>query len=80
MEGNNLDPWVMFFKTIIDMPCPEDLCSPTSDTSIIVSRDKSIFWKIKGIATKITYRMFIKYSNPEIVEDKELIKTFANKF
>jgi hypothetical protein len=22
MEGDNLDPWIMFFKTILDMECP----------------------------------------------------------
>jgi len=31
MEGTNLDPWVQFFKTIIDMPVPEELGSTTDD-------------------------------------------------
>lgn len=31
MEGDNLDPWIQFFKTIMDMPCPPELCSPTED-------------------------------------------------
>jgi len=24
-EGNNLEPWVQFFKTIMDRPFPENL-------------------------------------------------------
>ena len=80
MENNNLDPWVEFFKTILDMKVPEDLKTVTNDTNEIHRRDKSIFWKIKGIASKLTYRIFIKYGNPTIVEDKVIIKNFANNF
>jgi hypothetical protein len=80
MEGDNLDPWIMFLKTIMDMPCPDDLCAPTSDTAETVARDKSIFWKIKGIAAKITYRVFVKYGDPETVEDTTIIKSFSNNF
>lgn len=32
MEENNLDPWVQFFKTILDMDTPPDLVNSTSDT------------------------------------------------
>lgn len=64
MDGNNLDPWVQFFKTIIDMPCPEDLGSKTEDSIEMEKRDKSIYWKIKGITCKLTYRIFVKYGNP----------------
>jgi hypothetical protein len=80
MEGDNLDPWVMFFKTILDMECPPDLNTPTDDQNEIQRRDKSIFWKIKGITGKITYRIFVKYGNPSLVEDKVLTKTFSNSF
>ena len=80
MENNNLDPWIQFFKTIMDMPCPPELCSPTEDQFEIEKRDKSIFWKIKGITCKLTYRIFVKYGNPTIVEDKEHIVTFSNNF
>lgn len=80
MVDNNLDPWIHFFKTILDMPCPKDLAEPTLDTNEIQRRDKSIFWKIKGIAAKITYRLFIKYGNPVIVEDKPIYKAFSKKF
>ena len=36
MEGSNLEPWIQFFKTILDMelPAPEDNCD--------------IIWKLKG--------------------------------
>jgi len=80
MEGDNLDPWVMFFKTILDMECPADLSVNTDDQDEICRRDKSIFWKIKGITAKITYRIFVKYGNPSLVEDKVLTKTFSNSF
>ena len=80
MENNNLDPWVEFFKTILDMPTPEDMKELTNNTKEINRRDKSIFWKIKGIASKLTYRITIKYGDPSIVEDKALVKSFSNNF
>ena len=80
MIQNNLDPWILFFKTILDMPCPKGLQDPTSDTNVIQSRDKSIYWKIKGIAAKITYRLFIKYGNPKIVENNDVVLEFSKKF
>jgi hypothetical protein len=80
MEDNNLDPWIEFFKTILDMPIPEDMKDLTNDSEEIHRRNKSIFWKIKGITSKLTYRIMIKYGDPSIVEDKVLIKSFANNF
>jgi hypothetical protein len=80
MEENALDPWILFFKTILDMPIPDNLRSVTNDTEEIIARDKSIFWKIKGITSKLTYRIQIKYGNPTIVEDRPLIKSFSNNF
>lgn len=62
------------------MDTPPDLASSTSDTQEIIKRDKSIFWKIKGITAKATYRMFCKYADSNKVEDKVLIKTFSNNF
>jgi len=46
----------------------------------IVKRDKHIFWKIKGLASKITYRVFVKYADPSIVKNEELVKTFSKGF
>lgn len=68
MQDDNLDPWMGLFKTILDMPCPAELCAHTTVTEQLQEKDKHVFWKIKGIAAKITYRIFIKYSNPVIVE------------
>jgi len=31
MTGENLAPWIQFFKTILDMPCPENLSQKTDD-------------------------------------------------
>lgn len=77
MEDQHMDPWVQFFKTILDMPAPEELKTATDNNEEINSRNKNIFWKIKGICSKLTYRMMVKYGNPEIVEDKEHIKAFS---
>jgi Holliday junction resolvasome RuvABC DNA-binding subunit len=44
----------------------------------IEARDKHIFWKIKGIATKIAYRLFSKYGNPKFAEEGN--KQFSKKF
>ena len=80
MQENNLDPWIQFFKTILDMECPANLSAPTQDTIEIQKRDKDIFWKIKGLTAKITYRIFTKYADPTIVKNEELIKRFSNNF
>ena len=80
MEVDHLDPWILFFKTILDMECPPALEISTEDTEEIHRRNKTIFWKIKGITAKITYRIFVKYGDPVIVENKTHIKSFANNF
>ena len=80
MENNNLDPWIQFFKTILDMPAPPDLANVVEDVQEVQQRDKCIFWKIKGITAKLTYRIFVKYGNPSIVEDTTLIKSFSSHF
>lgn len=40
MEDNILDPWIEFFKTILDMPTPENLVAPTDNNDEIVQRNK----------------------------------------
>jgi len=80
MENNNMDPWIQFFKTILDMPVPDDISAATNSTEEIQSRDKNILWKIKGICSKLTYRVMVKYGNPAIVEDKQQIKAFSTSF
>lgn len=37
---------------------------------VIAERDKAIQWKIKGMASKITYRIFSKYGNPAYKKDE----------
>jgi len=49
------------------MPCPPELVNVTEDTEEINQRNKTIFWKIKGITAKATYRMFMKYGEPSTV-------------
>jgi importin-7 len=70
MEAGHLDPWVQFFKAILDMECPPDLSAQTDDAIEINRREKHIFWKLKGITAKLSYRIFVKYGNPTIVEEK----------
>jgi hypothetical protein len=77
MEGNQIDPWVLLIKTVLDMPCPQPLSSTTEDSQMIVQMNKHIFWKVKGVAAKIAYRMFVKYGDPSIVENKQRIKDFS---
>ena len=80
MEQDTLDPWIQFFKTILDLPVPAALNSSTDDADEINRRNKAIYWKIKGITAKTTYRIFVKYSDPSKVENKPHIKSFANNF
>ena len=68
-EGNNIDPWMQFFKTLMDRPIPPELESPTEDPEVIEERDKHLIWKVRGIATKTTYRLFSKFGNPTYVDD-----------
>jgi len=35
----------------------------------IEMRDSHILWKIKGVAGKMTYRIFSKFGNPRHVEE-----------
>ena len=74
MEAGNLDPWVQFFKAILDMETPPALQGTTDDVDEINRREKNIFWKLKGITGKLTYRIFVKYGNPTIVEEKPHIQ------
>jgi len=69
-ENNNLDPWIQFFKTLLDRPVPTELESFVEDMNEIEKRDKNIHWKIKGVVSKLTYRIFSKFGNPSHVEDQ----------
>ena len=80
MEKGHLDPWFGFFKTVLDMPTPPELAEPVDNTEEIQRRDKHIFWKIKAITAKITYRAFVKYSKPKEVEQLTHITEFSKQF
>ena len=55
------------------MPMPENLESPTEDVEEIILRDKTIQWKVKAQAARITFRLFSKHANLKYVgkDDKE---------
>jgi len=63
-------PWLDFFTQLMKLDVPEDLRSFTEDMDVIAERDKAIQWKIKGMAAKITYRIFSKYGNPAYQKDE----------
>jgi hypothetical protein len=71
MADGFLDPWVEFFKTILDMPTPQNLAAATDNHDEIAQRNKQMFWKIKGITAKATYRLFMKYGDPNTISRKD---------
>ena len=77
-----LDPWIAFFKNLLDRPVPAELDNFVEDMDSIAARDKSLHWKIKGMAAKITYRLFSKYGNLKYVhkDDEAFSNMFFNKF
>lgn len=81
-SGANLDPWIMFFKTVLDKPVQPELESAIEDMDEIEKRDKHIIWKAKGVAAKVTYRLYSKYGNPKYVEDQDIdfSKAFLEKY
>jgi hypothetical protein len=78
MEGDNLQPWILFFKSLMDRPLQAELEAPTEDMDEIETRDKNICWKTKGVAFQTTYRLFSKYGNPKHCDDK--YKVFSEGF
>lgn len=53
---------------ILDMPIPEQLETLTDDTEEVNARDKSIVWKLKAEAARISFRLFSKYANLRYVQ------------
>jgi hypothetical protein len=66
----------------MDRPVAPELETPVEDTDIIEEREKNLHWKIKGIAHKVTYRLFSKFGNPSYVDEKfaEFSKRFKETF
>lgn len=56
---------------ILDMPVPEQLESLTDDTEEVNARDKSIVWKLKAEAARISFRLFSKYANLRYVQTED---------
>lgn len=80
--GANLEPWIGFFKNLMDRQLPSELDSPVEDMDEIERRDKHICWKTKGVAAQTTYRMFSKYGNPKHADEKheDFSKGFKERF
>jgi hypothetical protein len=66
-----MTPWMTFFKTILDYPEPESLSSFVEDMDEIDTRNKHIFWKLKAIVSRTTYRLFNKFSRTEFMPKEE---------
>jgi len=66
----------------MDRPLPAELESFTEDMDEIENRDKHIIWKVKGIASQMTYRLFTKHGNPKFADPKiaEFSKAFKEKY
>ncbi len=71
---------MQFFKTLLDNPVPPELESPVEDMDEISERDKSIFWKIKAVSAKITYRLFSKYAQTKYLDEGTPEIAFNNYF
>ena len=60
MEDDNLEPWIYYFKKIMEIPPPLELNTKTGDTDEINKRNKTVLWKMKGMIAKTMYLMFVK--------------------
>ena len=80
MVDNNLEPWIQFFKTMLDMPPPGQECVKTDDYQAARQMNRTLFWKTKGRIAKTCWRMFVEYSDPNKVEDKAVVRGFSADF
>lgn len=58
MEDSNIEPWMQCLYKVLLMPIPDELVGLTEDVDEIMQRNRSVFWKIKGLAAKITWILF----------------------
>jgi hypothetical protein len=49
-----------FFESVLVRPLGQDLETPTDSTQQIDAMDRHIEWRLKGIVTQITHRLFAK--------------------
>lgn len=78
VEQQTIAPWIGFFNQLLKLEVPQEITAFTEDMEEVQKRDKAIQWKIKGMAAKITYRIFSKYGNPAYVKDE--FKDFQTYF
>ena len=45
--------------------------SPTSDPQLIKERDSQLIWKLKTMATKTSFALFVRYGIAEFVEESD---------
>ncbi len=81
MQPGALEPWVMFLKAVLDRQVPLD-CEMfnTEDNQLVQSKEKNLNWKIKGIASKLSYRIFQKYSTSKELPEADNENIFKNSF
>ena len=65
---------------MLDNPMPAELETPVEDMDEIAKRDKSVYWKIKAISAKITYRIFSKYASTKYLDEGSAEMIFATEF
>ena len=73
-----MEPWILFFKTLLDMPPPGDEGVKTEEYDVARNLNRSLFWKTKGRVAKTCFRMFCEYADPNKVEDKPMVKDFSS--
>ena len=78
MQNNQLDPWVSFFKSVLEKDIPQEWESPTEDVKEIQKREKLFIWKLKGVSAEICEKLFMKYGNSQFCSPTE--KEFSNFF
>lgn len=62
------------------MECPPELSRKTEKTHEIMNLNDHIFWKVKGTASKVTYKLFMKYCDPVSVDMHDISKEFVSYF
>ena len=78
----NLHRWMVFLKTILDSPIPQNLESSTLDEEESLLREKNILWQNKKWCGRILQRFIQKYGNPkfENKENQGLATLFEDKY
>lgn len=70
LDENNLHRWMVFVRTILDSPIPQDLEETTQDEQEIVKREKNVFWKNRNCCAMVLESFLLKYSNSKFEKQK----------